>query len=99
MPTIDPVNEPDIIAVDPELFIFIGYTPNLPKLTLLVANASTTGKPATVFTENNESDKSSDTANSLPTVPSIVNKSLPDPIIVIVLDADDDTYNLDPDIV
>jgi len=86
-----------------ELIILIGYTPNLPKLTLLVANASITGKPATVFTENNESDKSSVTANNLPNAPSTVNNSLPEPINVNTADAvgsaDEDKYNREPDIV
>ncbi len=103
LPTIDPVNEPDTTAIEPELIIFIGYVPNLPKLTLLVANASITGKPATVFTENNESDKSSVTANNLPNAPSIVSKSLPEPINVNTADAvgmaDEDKYNLEPDMV
>jgi hypothetical protein len=42
----------------------------LPILTVLSANASITGKPAIVFTENKLLDRSSDTSNNLPLFPS-----------------------------
>ena len=50
--------------------------PYFPKLTLLSANASITGKPAIVLTENNEFDKSSETENNVPLFPLTVNKSV-----------------------
>ena len=60
--------------------------PYVPIVTLLLANASITGKPAIVFTEYSESDKSSDTENSVPLFPLTVNISVrpvdPDPYIV-----------------
>lgn len=69
---IDPLNCRELL--DPE--ITIASAPYLPILTVLSANASITGKPAIVFTENKESDKSSDTENNLPLFPSIENKSV-----------------------
>jgi hypothetical protein len=41
---------------------------------VLSANASITGKPAIVLTENNELDKSSSIENNLPLFPSTANK-------------------------
>lgn len=56
-------------------------------VTLLSENTSTTGRPAMVFTENNESDKSSDTSNNLPLFPSMENNVVfaadPEPMILI----------------
>jgi len=68
----DPLNCKELF--DPE--ITIASAPYFPILTVLSANASITGSPATVFTENKESDKSSDTENNLPLFPSIENNSV-----------------------
>ena len=56
-------------------------------ITLLSENTSTTGKPATVLTENKLSDKSSLISKSLPLLPSTENKVVfavdPEPMILI----------------
>ena len=52
------------------------FCPYCPSTTVLFAKASITGRPAIVFTENSESDKSSDTENNLPLFPSIENNSV-----------------------
>ena len=62
------------MACDP--VTLIGGAVYCPMFTLLFANASITGSPAIVFTENNESDKSSDTVKSLPLFPSIDSNSV-----------------------
>ena len=66
---------------DPETII--DSAPYFPMVTLLSANASITGRPAIVFTEYKESDKSSDMENSVPLFPLTVNMSVlpvePDP--------------------
>jgi hypothetical protein len=54
------------------------FEPYFPILTVLSENASMTGRPAAVLTENNEPDKESSTENRRPDVPSTVNT--PDPL-------------------
>ena len=51
-------------------------------LTVLSENASITGKPAAVFTENNEPDSESVTENNCPDEPSIENTVDPDFVIL-----------------
>lgn len=58
--------------------------PYWPILTVLSENASIIGRPAAVFTENNDPDKESSIANNLPEVPSTVNT--PDPEALIATD-------------
>ena len=52
------------------------FCPYCPITTVLFANASITGKPAIVLTENNEFDKSSDIENNVPLFPLTVNISV-----------------------
>ena len=84
---IDPLNW--IEPFEPE--ITMDSAPNFPRLTPLSANASITGKPAIVLTENNEFDKSSDTENNVPLFPLTVKISVlpvePEPCNVIEPDA------------
>ena len=66
----------------------------------MFANASITGKPAIVFTENNESDKSSVTSNRRPFAPSIENRvkfaALPEPTTDTLFAVFPDTVKVDP---
>ena len=72
MVLIEPLNWIDPFEPD----ITIDSAPYFPKLTLLSANASITGKPAIVLTENKEFDKSSDTENNVPLFPATENISV-----------------------
>ena len=56
-------------------------------------NASITGKPAAVLTENNEPDNESSTENKRPEVPSTVNTPEPVPIT-----ANEEEFATEPDI-
>ena len=65
----------------------------------MFANTSNTGKPAIVFTDIKESDRSSDTSNSLPLLPStekiLVLAKLPEPI-TLTTSAEPDAVNVLP---
>ena len=73
------------------------FCPKVPITTVLFANTSKTGKPAIVFTDIKESDRSSDTSNNLPLLPSTENNVvlliLPEPTMLTTLD-EPDTCNL-----
>jgi hypothetical protein len=75
------------------------FCPKVPITTVLFANTSNTGKPAIVFTDIKESDRSSDTSNSLPLLPStekiLVLAKLPEPI-TLTTSAEPDAVNVLP---
>ena len=84
----DQVKLPEILTFEP--VINNGSEPNLPNFTVLSANASITGKPAIVLTENNESVKSSSTENKRPLAPSTAK--------ILVLPAEPEPYKtMEPD--
>jgi hypothetical protein len=61
--------------------------PNCPILTSLSAKASITGRPATVLTENKESDRSSEISNNLPLAPSIAKIVPPVELAELIINA------------
>jgi hypothetical protein len=75
------------------------FCPKVPITTVLFANTSSTGKPAIVFTDIKESDRSSDISNNRPLVPStekiVVLAMLPEPI-TLTTSAEPDAVNVFP---
>ena len=75
------------------------FCPKVPITTVLFANTSRTGRPAIVFTDIKESDRSSDTSNSLPLFPSTENTvvlvRLPEPI-TLTTSAEPDAVSVFP---